>query len=71
MPHWFPGASFKREGHKWLPHVAAMIDEPYAFVQAAMVRLVILLPGICQKRDISLDLGSRRTGRPRVLLLRV
>ncbi|KAI9449573.1 cytochrome P450 [Lactarius psammicola] len=37
MPHWFPGASFKREGRKWLPHVIAMVDEPYAVVQAALV----------------------------------
>ena len=53
MPHWFPGAAFKREGQKWLPHVNAMIDEPYAFVKAALVRLVIFLPEIRQKRDIS------------------
>ncbi|KAH8980773.1 cytochrome P450 [Lactarius hatsudake] len=37
MPHWFPGASFKREGRNWQPHVTAMIDEPYALVQAALV----------------------------------
>ncbi|KAH9067504.1 cytochrome P450 [Lactarius vividus] len=37
MPHWFPGASFKREGQNWKPYVTAMIDEPYAFVQAALV----------------------------------
>ena len=34
-----------------------MIDEPYAVVQAALVRLVIFLPGICQKRDIFFTLG--------------
>ncbi|KAH9044125.1 cytochrome P450 [Lactarius hengduanensis] len=37
MPHWFPGASFKREGRNRRPHVTAMIDEPYALVQAALV----------------------------------
>ncbi|KAI9449572.1 cytochrome P450 [Lactarius psammicola] len=36
MPHWFPGASFKREGRNLLPHVIAMIDGPYAVVQAAL-----------------------------------
>lgn len=44
MPHWFPGASFKREGSKMLPHVTAAIDEPYAVVQAALVRFAILIP---------------------------
>lgn len=44
MPHWFPGASFKGEGRKRLPHVNAMIDEPYAVVQAALVRFVYLIP---------------------------
>lgn len=57
MPHWFPGASFKREGRNWLPHVIAMIDEPYAVVQAALVRLVIFFPCICQMRDTSFALG--------------
>ncbi|KAH9039868.1 cytochrome P450, partial [Lactarius pseudohatsudake] len=37
MPYWFPGASFKREGRNRQPHVTAMIDEPYALVQAALV----------------------------------
>ncbi|KAH9022460.1 cytochrome P450, partial [Lactarius hengduanensis] len=41
MPHWFPGASFKREGRNRRPHVTAMIDEPYALVQAALVRLPV------------------------------
>jgi hypothetical protein len=44
MPHWFPGASFKREGRKRLPHVTAAVDEPYAVVQAALVRFVIFIP---------------------------
>ena len=39
MPSWFPGASFKREGRKLLPHVTAMIEEPYAVAQAALVRI--------------------------------
>ena len=52
MPHWFPGAAFKGEGRKLLPHVTAMIDEPYAVVQAALVRIVIFLDSICQKCDI-------------------
>ena len=43
MPHWFPGASFKREGSKMLPHVIAAIDEPFAVVQAALVRFAILI----------------------------
>ncbi len=41
LPHWFPGASFKREGQYRLPHVNAMIDEPYAALQAALVRSII------------------------------
>ncbi|KAI9441768.1 cytochrome P450 [Lactarius indigo] len=36
MPHWFPGASLKREGRNWRHHVTAMIDEPYALVQASL-----------------------------------
>jgi hypothetical protein len=57
MPSWFPGASFKREGRKLLPHVTAMIEEPYAVVQAALVRIVIFLPDICQTRDFNFAFG--------------
>ena len=51
MPSWFPGASLKREGRKLLPHVTAMIEEPYAVAQAALVRKVIFLT--CQTRGFN------------------
>ena len=63
MPHWFPGASFKREGSKMLPHVTAAIDEPYAVVQAALVRFAILISW--QARHIHC-LWFRRTGQLRI-----
>lgn len=55
MPHWFPGASFKREGSKMIPHVNTAIDEPYAVVQAALVRFDISIP---DKHDVFIAFGS-------------
>ncbi|KAI0264161.1 CyP450 monooxygenase [Gloeopeniophorella convolvens] len=36
MPDWFPGAAFKREARRWLPHVTGMLEDPYAAVQAGL-----------------------------------
>ncbi|THH12927.1 hypothetical protein EW146_g7238 [Bondarzewia mesenterica] len=37
VPHWFPGAEFKRQGTKWMKDSQAMLDEPYKVVKAQMV----------------------------------
>ncbi|KAF9532704.1 hypothetical protein CPB83DRAFT_759114, partial [Crepidotus variabilis] len=43
VPHWFPGASFKRFAHQTRALVGQLLNEPLQQVQSRIVSLVMLI----------------------------
>ncbi|THH13243.1 hypothetical protein EW146_g6950 [Bondarzewia mesenterica] len=61
VPHWFPGAGFKRQGREWMKDSRAMLDKPYELVKEQMASgtagpsvMTIELENLSSSKDVDI-----------------